>query len=71
MIQTIGLIVAVYAILRCVTIPLEMAVSQDSIAGVTPAVRYVVACVSCVISLVVIGVLTLLLLFSGAEFPKP
>lgn len=71
MIQTIGLIVAAYALLRCVTIPLEMAVSQDSIAGISPAARYVVACVSCFVGALVIGVLTLLLLFSGPEFPKP
>ena len=69
MIQIIGLIVAVYALLRCVTIPLEMAVSQDKIAGVSAGTRYLIACGACAAALAILLILTVLLVISGQQFP--
>ena len=67
MIQTIGLIIAVYAIIRLIQVPVEMTGRHDMWTKLPFNAR-----LGCVFGLSVIGVLvltvlTLMLLFSGAE----
>lgn len=63
MVQIIGLIIAVYTLTRLLQVPFEVSVHDKS--NVTTGI----ACTSA-LAFIVIGILTLMLLISGADVPK-
>jgi len=69
MLQVIGLIVAVYAMIRVIQIPIEMTATQDQWLGLPFNVRLFILAGISGLGLLILGVLTLMLLFSGSTGP--
>ena len=67
MLQVIGLIVAVYAMIRVVQVPIEMTATKEEWLGVPFKVRFFVLSAISLAGLMALGLLTLILLFSGSS----
>ena len=70
MLQTIGLIVAVYAMVRVVQVPIEMTATKEEWLGLPFKVRFFILVGVSAAGLLILGILTLILLASGADFPR-
>ena len=64
MLQTIGLIIAVYTMVRVIQIPIEMTATKEDYLGLPFKIRLLILTVLSVICLLVLGILTLVLLFN-------
>lgn len=70
MLQVIGLIVAVYAMVRVIQVPIEMTAGREEWLGLPFKIRFFILTGVSAAGLFVLGILTLMLLASGAE-PGP
>ncbi len=70
MLQVIGLIVAVYAMVRVVQVPIEMTATKEEWLGLPFKVRFFILAGVSAGGLLVLGILTLVLLASGADIPR-
>ncbi len=70
MLQIIGLIIAVYAMVRLIQVPIEMSAVKDVWLGMPFLVRFLILAAVSGFGFLVLGVLTLLLLTSGADMPR-
>ncbi len=70
MIQTIGLIIAVYALARMVQVPVEMTGAKETFLAMPLWSRVAFVAGVSAVALVVLLILTLMLLFSGAELAR-
>ena len=70
MLQVIGLIVAVYAMIRVVQVPIEMTATKEEWLGLPFKLRFFILSGISGIGLLVLGILTLLLLASGSSGPS-
>ena len=66
MLQLIGLIVAVYAMVRVVQVPIEMTATKDEWLGLPFKTRFFILAGVSAFGLFCLGILTILLLGSGA-----
>lgn len=66
MLQIIGLIVAVYAMVRVIQVPIEMTATKDEWLGLPFKVRFFILAGISGAGLMALGFLTLLLLASGS-----
>ena len=64
MIQIIGLIIAAYAMVRVIQIPIEMTATKEEYLGLSFKIRLLILTVLSVICLLILGILTLMLLFT-------
>lgn len=69
MLQVIGLIVAVYAMVRVVQVPIEMTSTKEEWLGLPFTVRFFILAGISAAGLLVLGILTLMLLASGSDMP--
>lgn len=70
MLQIIGLIVAVYAMVRVVQVPIEMTATREEWLGIPFKVRFFILSGISLAGLMALGLLTLLLLLSGTSSPS-
>lgn len=70
MLQVIGLIVAVYAMIRVVQVPIEMTATKEEWLGMPFKVRFIILTAISVCGLFLLGILTIILLLSGASVPR-
>ena len=70
MLQVIGLIVAVYAMVRVVQVPIEMTANREEWLGLPFMARFYILAGISALGLLLLGILTLLLLASGSQ-PGP
>lgn len=76
MIQIIGLIIAVYAIMRLIQVPFEIMRDGDSRSagekwsGLPFLIRFIVVASASWLGILVLLILTLLLLVSGTDLPR-
>lgn len=70
MLQVIGLIVAVYAMVRVVQVPIEMTAGREEWLGLPFNVRFFILAGVSAAGLLVLGILTLMLLAAGSQ-PGP
>lgn len=70
MLQVIGLIVAVYAIVRVLQVPIEMTATKEIWLGMPFMVRFIILTAISGGGLLVLGILSLMLLFSGSSVPR-
>ena len=70
MLQVIGLIVAVYAMVRVVQVPIEMTAAREEWLGLPFKLRFFILAGISAGGLFLLGILTLLLLASGSQ-PGP
>ena len=70
MLQVIGLIVAVYAMVRVIQVPIEMTANKEEWLGLPFTVRFFILAGVSAGGLLVLGILTLMLLASGSQ-PAP
>lgn len=66
MLQIIGLIVAVYAMVRVIQVPIEMTATKDEWLGLPFKTRFFILAGISGAGLIALGFLTLLLLVSGS-----
>ena len=71
MIRIIGLIIAVYAMVRVIQVPIEMTATQEEYLGLSFKIRLLILTVLSVISLLILGILTLILFLSDSPIPNP
>ena len=69
MLQVIGLIVAVYTMIRLVQVPVEMSAAKEDWLGMPFKLRFFILAGASGLGLFAIGILTLLLLASGTSMP--
>ncbi len=69
MLQVIGLIVAVYAMIRVLQVPIEMTATKEEWLGFPFNVRFFILAGISLVGLMVLGLLTLILLASGSPSP--
>jgi len=67
MLQVIGLIVAVYAMVRVVQVPIEMTANREEWLGLPFRTRFFILAGISAVGLLLLGILTLLLLASGSQ----
>jgi len=70
MLQIIGLIVAVYAMIRLVQVPIEMSAGKEDWLGTPFKLRFFILAGASGLGLFAIGILTLMLLASGSNVPR-
>lgn len=70
MVQTIGLIIAVYAVARLVQVPIEFTRGQEKWFGMPLFARFVAVAAISGLTVIVLVVLTLVLLASGIDTPR-
>lgn len=71
MLQTIGLIVAVYAMARIVQVPLEMTATREVWMGMPHFARVAIVFGVSMAALAILFILTILLLFTPTNQPPP
>ena len=59
LIQTIGLIIAVYAMVRVFQIPLEMTATKENFFGMSFKIRLLILTIVSVIGLLILGILAI------------
>ncbi|WP_020470881.1 hypothetical protein [Zavarzinella formosa] len=67
MFQVIGLIIAVYAMIRMIQIPIEMTAGREDWLGMPFKIRFFIIAGVSGMGLLVLGILTILLLVTGAS----
>jgi hypothetical protein len=70
MIQVIGLLIAVYAMARMIQVPIEMTGAKETYLGLPLWGRLAIVAGVSIAAVVVLGVLTLMLLFTGVDLPR-
>ena len=67
MLQTIGLIIAVYTMVRVIQIPLEMTATKEQFFGMSFKIRLLILTIVSAISLLILGILTVFLLVKDVD----
>ncbi len=67
MLQIIGLIVAVYAMVRLIQVPIEMTGAKEELIGLTFKVRFFIVAAMSAFGFLILGILTLILLLAPSN----